>query len=217
MKERPIIFNTESVRAILEGRKTQTRRVIKPQPEGDRRIVQLYEKDWWGFSPIEDWQTTIDIRCPYGKPGDRLWVKEKHIIDVDRQCAILADGTEVFKTGEVIEKFCNTNSINFRSPRFMPRWASRITLEITDVRVERIQDIDEHDILAEGIIPPRCVGMFAEDEFLEIIHDSFITWWDSMNAKCGYGYENNPWVWVIEFKKVKQIREDNYEDGSTKV
>lgn len=193
MRERPIIFSGEMVRAILEGRKTQTRRVVKPQPPLDE----------WGVS--KPWQTDAfevngrDYRCPYGLPGDRLWVRETFspdYFDAQSRHAYRADWT--LESGEFVPEPKWTPSIH------MPRWASRITLEVTDVRVERVQDISNSDIYAEGILPPDPdePGPYDPDEGAR---SAFKDLWWSINAKRGYGWEKNPWVWVVEFKRVESI------------
>jgi len=195
-KERPIIFpSTEMVRAILEGRKTQTRRPIKPQPEGNRKITQLHEKDYWSFSPTEDWQTGIDIRCPYGQPGDILWVKETWAPAAwDENGKI----THIDYKADIPINAVDTNG--WRSPVFMPRWASRIKLKITDVRVERVQDISIKDILAEGI--GHIVDEIQFDtEYKTWLRNEFQKLWDSTYAKKGFEWDTNCWVWVIKFKR----------------
>ncbi len=141
MKERPIIFDAESVLAILEGRKTQTRRVVKPG--------HLYEPTDEGVDIL--WATG-QIRCPYGEPGDGLWVKEAW------------------------------------------RVASRILLRIKGVRVERLQDITPADCEAEGYPDD---GSPSWEHYAE----RFSLAWDELNAKRGYPFSSNPWVWVIGFEE----------------
>ena len=172
MKERPIIFNTEMVKAILEGRKTQTRRVIKPQPSG---IILVWE------------------HCPYGQVGDRLWVRETWNAGHDGQslpvfkAGLSADLTKELEADELWS--------GWKPSIHMPRWASRITLEITEIRVERLQEITEEDAKAEGCVKQIKDGLI----FDSAIHE--YSWlWDSLNAK--YPWESNPWVWVISFKGV---------------
>ena len=175
MKERPILFNGEMVRATLDGRKTQTRRAIKPQP------------GFQGNTPIEC------IHCPYGDPGDRLWVRETW-----------AKGPQNHGWGEVIYKatfgammkpVCE-GFTKWKSPRFMPRKYSRITLEVTGVRVERLQDITHRDALAEGVSYDVSKSDGAPLKRFQVL-------WDSNNAKGGFGWDDNPWVWVIEFKAIQ--------------
>lgn len=162
MKERPIIMGADSVRAILEGRKTQTRRVINPRK-------------------------SVMERCPYGKVGDRLWVRETFKI---------ADSVTVNGIAPVLYKadcsgFALANIDRWESPMFMPRKLSRITLEITDIRVERVQDITAQEAIAEGV----------RDEYEPI--SMYRELWQKLNAKRGYPWEKNPWVWVISFKVVQ--------------
>lgn len=188
MKERPIIFNTEMVKAILEGRKTQTRRPIKPQPEyleygsiySNKAEYRWSFKDH-DFSNIE----SIIPFAPLGKLGDFLWVRETFS---DQSSPIGKDKFIVYKATEVEPDLFEgmwTPSIH------MPRWASRITLEITDVRVEHVQDIDETDADCEGVEKLEC------DTYTE----SFKKLWDSIYNN----WDDNPWVWVYEFK-IKELK-----------
>ncbi len=190
MKERPIIFSGEMVRAILERRKTQTRRVIKPQP--------LSEISYRDYCAVVDGKK---IFCPYGQPGDRLWVKETlHRFDIDLHStmigatydadltAVIGQGPQGSWCGRALGwpwKHDTLPSIH------MPRWASRITLEITGVKVERLQDITVGDAINEGF------GRYG------FPIDGFEMIWDRLNAKRGYVWDVNPWVWVIEFKKIE--------------
>jgi hypothetical protein len=197
MKERPIIFSGEMVRAILDGRKTQTRRVIKnvpaillypqiqdagvPIPE----LIEAYKKAWLGA-------------CPYGHPGDRLWVRENIRRGKEGNLAFYAaDEGLVTKNGECVRWIFNEPHV---PSIHMPRWASRITLEITDVRVERLKNITNNDALAEGVPDIRDkINNFD-------MRDCFAPFWDSLNAKRGFGWDVNPWVWVISFKRIEQGR-----------
>lgn len=177
VEEHPIIFSTESVRAIREDKKTMTRRVMKPQPE--------LGKPWTGY-------------CPYGQAGDRLWVKENFWIE---------DWLSIpLKKLQPIEYDAdgNTNSLEDYtkiSSRYMPRWASRILLEITELRVERLQDIIEEEAIAEGIhvVDNTNGGMYSSPNYPDIHRDIFIGLWDSLNAKRGYPWKVNPWCWCISF------------------
>ena len=202
MKEHPIIFSTDMVRAILEGRKTQTRRVIKPQPkieiEGQLRTSQET------INNAVSHFTKIVLKCPYGQVGQRLWVREPWYPNP-------ATCTPIYKANYPFEKKPQVWSADakWKSSVFMPRWASRINLEITGLRVERLQEITEEDAVAEGI--EEWQGMFREydkpDSNPGWARDpilSYQTLWDSLNAKRGYGWETNPWVWVIEFRYEKQ-------------
>jgi hypothetical protein len=214
MKERPIIMGAESVRAILEGRKTQTRRVVKPQPKFIGEPNVPFKTD--------DANPRGIIDCPYGKVGDRLWVRENwgvvsHTFDenenicdwkpnrpatpiqelkfgtgyYDGHVIYEADGGFEWNAGD--DCSIETKS-DWKSSMFMPRSASRITLEITDIRVERLQDITEEDALKEGF---HNYG--TEVDTL----DAFCEAWQKLNVKRGYPWELNPWVWVLTFKVVQ--------------
>jgi hypothetical protein len=188
MKERPIIMGAESVRAILEGRKTQSRRVIKPQPKFIGAPNVPFKTD--------DANPKGIINCPYGKVGDRLWVRETVFFETFHQqsdAELERDGFNP-NIGVWVYRADNhdypTITANWTSPLFMPRIASRITLEITDIRVERVQDITEEDAIAEGV---ESFNIVASYSYL----------WDSLNAKRGYPWESNPWVWVVTFEVVR--------------
>ena len=182
VKKRPIIFNTEMVQAILDGRKTQTRRVIKNPEKLEGLMLSGEEENW----------------CPYGKIGDRLWVRETwaNILELSPEKNLVYKATD-WKGWLEYE----VEPIKWSSPLFMPRWASRITLEITNIRVERLQDITEEDAEAEGISWSHSGGPFDNPEIIGAI-ENFAYFWDSLNAKRGYPWDSNPWVWVIEFKKI---------------
>jgi len=221
MKERPIVMTGSSVRAILEDQKLQTRRVMKPQP--------YFSHDNWWFEKKgmvyalpngKEFCTPAlgiwDV-CPYGRAGDRLWVKETwrvvNTFDGLRPSEISSQFAEG-RTASVWYKYpvwmCNDKEYEkkfqgrWRSARFMPRWASRILLEITDIRVERVQDITEQDAIAEGFEKSYYYKPLSSSrEVLNYARDSFGEGWDSINEKRGFGWDVNPWVWVIEFKVVE--------------
>lgn len=194
MKERPIILNAGMVRAVLDGRKTQTRRIIKVQPHAGVRDSVFVE------SGLEDGHGK-QLVCPFGAVGDRLWVRET--FRVHSRATDVA--TLVYKASEQqswtqqthrvpIEK-CNKPAVvdTWTPSIHMPRWASRITLEITDVRVERLQNISGEDARSEGFAYENSHVLGDIDEFSRV--------WTSI-----YGAESwqaNPWVWVIEFKRVE--------------
>ncbi len=240
MKERPILFSAPMVRAILDSTKTQTRRVLRPQPPGSTTDVMTWHHPdderkgahfWsWGPDPANPGRDYIQpdwaVPCPYGEPGDRLWVREKwRIGSWDDGCGFWIDYRDgprkervecndvdlayrlIEQTGEDLRR-CNFQPTNgtmyewkpgqsplrWRPSIHMPRWASRITLEITAVRVERLQDISEADALAEGVsaimdemrrATPRC---------------DFQALWQSINGPDSW--DANPWVFVIEFQRV---------------
>ena len=216
VRERPILFSGPMVRAILDGRKTQTRRVVTAQPPKDATFAGYLAAGanetgfyWCDGDPrdIDGW-TILNapmFRCPYGVPGDRLWV----LLGIDDWRGAIrfeADGSERFVyqcdapedvgmwPGSRIRKYEGRK----RPAIFMPRWASRITLEITDVRVQRIQDISEEDAAAEGARDASVHGDWDRS-----YRKGFSQLWDSINAKRGFGWEINPWVWGLSFKRLQ--------------
>lgn len=200
MKERPIIFNAHSVQAILAGEKTQTRRVVKPQPAGND-----FGKAF-GYPPGSYTDNSGDLwPCPYGAPGDRLWVREAWAdlrgmgfgYNVEYKAnGLTADGNEDSDVKRIREDY----GVRYRSPIFMPRWASRINLLVTAVRVERLQDITEADAIAEGVQAP-VTGSSEWGEPAEAVYE-FMRLWDAMHAKRGYSWESNPYVWAVTFERV---------------
>jgi hypothetical protein len=192
MTEHPILFAGAMVRAILEGRKTQSRRVVKPQPKLHSGQEEVVSAAWEaGF---------IDVKCPYGKPGDRLWVRETF--------SAYAPSGQIgnWKTGKNVTYVYRAASENADVARwypsiFLPRIASRITLEITNIRVERLQEISSADIQAEGILPKDYPNGTYISEF-DWERRLWAEGWNALSAKRGYSWESNPFVWVIEFKKV---------------
>jgi len=199
MKEYPILFNGEMVRAILDGRKTMTRRVLKPQPEpcGDGILRPLITE------------------CPYGYIGDKLWVREtfvhyKNFKIPEMKHVTFPDGGQAFRTGLPYIPSLENRPVNpewFKSKAYkvhpsihMPRWASRITLEITSVRVERLQEIMAPDCIYEGVVKTLTEENNPKPRNGHLIKRMFRDLWDSMNQK--HPWESNPWVWVIKFKKV---------------
>jgi hypothetical protein len=191
MKERPILFSAPMVRAILDGKKWMTRRVVKPQPA--RQVYQIDHTEY--FAPGEYSDPDVpdydaEVRCPYGRPGDRLWVRETW------RCA---DYGRRHQAQGMVHYRADAESMGaWRPSIFMPRWASRLTLEVTGVRVERIQNISLDDMRAEGVRPNNEASLL----WRETLTENFRTLWDDINAKRGYSWQANPWVWVIEFKRV---------------
>ena len=183
-RERPIILNSEMVRAVLEGKKTQTRRPIKPQPDADG-LARLAGQWVWNDTDAREY------RCPFGHPGDYLWVKETFATGIPgcpSGVTYRADHIDPNGDGPA-------NPIKWRPSIHMPRWASRITLEIINVRVEQVQEISEDDAKAEGILmnDPDAIlysGMFAH-------------LWNTIYHKRGFGWDANPWIWVIHFRVVE--------------
>ncbi len=247
MKERPIRFTTEMVRAILEGRSTQTRRVINPQPPESATEVFYWSrpkgKPPEGYAESGCWcwypgGLKFVAKCPYGEVGDRMWVKEiwrvgawdedEGVIAVDykaddycrrewlevpdpeyfnklwiessddaARAGLITDaeGRYRWKPGEAPTRW--------RSARFMPRFVARILLEITNIRVERLQDIGSEDIHAEGI---DRWDDYKGGKHISVYQSRgrFRALWDSINARRGYGWDTNPYVWVVEFRRVNE-------------
>lgn len=200
MNERPILFNGEMVRAILDGRKTQTRRVVRPTVSAC--TVGYYCGPNGDITPVnvqEDGDPWYDIPSPFGQIGDRLWVRETCFIH-NKPNEREPNGTVYYAAdiGPGGPGSKPTPSIH------MPRWASRITLEITAVRVERLQDISEADAKAEG---PDWMGLgpYTSADELETPRDGFSRLWDSF-AKPGEKWKDNPWVWVYKFKKLEESK-----------
>ena len=204
MRERPILFSAPMVRAILAGRKTQTRRVAKP-----RRKPSLLELGAWSDAYVTDPgnRKLLMRECPFGDVDDRLWVRETW-----RQSYFTTTD------GEVVEgrfRYRATDpadgvAAGWRPSIHMPRSASRITLEVTGVRVERLQDISESDAISEGVRQLRdgseCwVGREGPGSLVTpwpTARDAFRDLWQSINGLGSWG--SNPWVWVVEFKRVGQ-------------
>lgn len=208
MKERGMIFNAEMVRAILDGRKTQTRRPVK-FPVHDKNLgCELAGNELAGELSAGNY-----LNSAFGKPGDRIWVRETFCPVDDTQY-----GGEKWVDYRATPKFeashpagwdsapNDAEALKWRPSIHMPRWASRILLEITDVRVERLNAISEEDARAEGIIDGGCLNC-GEPEPCGCANpepdatDAFAYLWQSI-----YGQESwnaNPWVWVISFKRVE--------------
>jgi hypothetical protein len=214
MKERPILFSGEMVRAILDGRKTETRRVVLPQPmpalNGKYKPSDpvLCSDGIWRFMCGAVSYDHNDVRCPFGLVGDRLWVREAfagpaHIGDGDQ--GVVGFGIEYRADGAfrpygdcACEGSCSGVRIvhPWKPSIHMPRWASRISLEVTGVRVEQVQQISASGVRGEGRVP--LVGEDARQHWEHF--------WNLLNAKRGYGWDVNPWVWVIEFRRVEEQR-----------
>jgi len=219
VRERPILFSGPMVRAILDRRKTQTRRVIEPQPydgplPGGKYLASapfIDTNDEWHFMRGVVSRGEDDLgKCRYGKPGDRLWVRETHALDPYDRIVYRADRAAQYvqdfafggmgRFGHMFWLGSDYEPDRWRPSIHMPRWASRLTLEITDVRVERVQDISIADIEREGYdCGPWPKSRAPEKSARERFSDS----WDALNAKRGYGWNANPWVWCLTFKVVQ--------------
>lgn len=232
MRELPLLMNGAMVRAVLEGRKTVTRRVVKPQPRaGTTHYAPNWRKNFIDghFMPMagayvngggsgEAWSDAA-IRCPYGEVGDRLWVKEAWRVpasldvfsgsDIAEKCMAAgyrspwapirfeADGA--LNSAKDWREFGSTPGEatpgRYRNARFMPRWASRITLEVAAVRVERLQNVDQQQAMAEGI---DGEALFRAQGYAPL---AFERLWESINGAGSWA--TNPWVWVVEFRRVE--------------
>ena len=219
MKERPILFNGPMVRAIIDGTKTQTRQIVKPQPYGDAVTHDNARVTWFGYHLG---LTDDGFVCPYGVPGDRLWVREtwRPVMEAWRTFVeyradegrlgrdVIAsvgpwtknvDRCAVETVGKVALRFSghlkSRHSEQWHPSGHMPRWASRLTLEVTEVRVERLQAISEADARAEGVSPQTWdayAGLGGAAVYAAL--------WDEINGAGAWA--QNPWVWVVGFKRV---------------
>lgn len=233
MKERPILFSGPMVRALLDGSKTQTRRVVKPQPIADARFVGGYYVP--GPKLTENSKISVEapyvhLACPYGQPGDRLWVREsgamhallapedplqpmlfRHDVPTTESLGdywvqrTRAPGAS-YSTECTREQFLRHSSAKVVPSIHMPRWASRITLEITSVRVERLQEISSRDAIAEGIEACPIGGEWrnyldsAPNRDALTPRVSFRSLWESINGPGSW--DADPWVWVVEFRRL---------------
>lgn len=222
MKEHPILFSGPMVRAILEGRKTMTRRVINPQGNiqpGCWDACRFQYSDtgysgpgWYCWDEGCEDDGSHFVRCPHGQRGDRLWVRETFAHDQCNQEIWYKAGQ--VGTGNTWITGSPPKGEKMRPSIHMPRWASRILLEIVSVRVERVQDISEHDARQEGAEAKNVFDLKNAPASLTgwrpglIISSSprfrhgFYELWESINARRGFGWDANPWVWVIEFERI---------------
>lgn len=194
-RERPILFSGPMVRAILAGRKSVTRRVVphlRHDPDRARLLGVHGDVASFGDS-IPDDPCSIEIRCPFGAPGDRLWVREAWAITGHDLITYRSDGITRRVPVDLEAEYAKP--LRWRPSIFLPRWGSRLSLEVTDVRAERLQEIDEHDAIAEG------VDGWVTDTRCETARDGFRVGWDLLNGKRA-PWESNPWVWVVSFRRV---------------
>ena len=231
-RERPILLSTPLVRAVLSGEKTQTRRLVKNTDEKTSRIYWAENIETVPRGKYTGWVRECDaplalpMSCPFGVPGDRLWVRETWYDDN----ALRKQEPTPTGPDKYIEYRASHNCLaweagcpcrddngrrSWRPSLHMPRWASRLTLEITDVRVERVQQISERDANAEGV--EELDGLLDEVELCRMAKDIggcaedartwFAVLWDSIyGQKPGIAWRDNPWVWVIDFK-TRPLRE----------
>jgi hypothetical protein len=220
-KERPIIFSGPMVRAILKGNKTQTRRVVKKQRDMEFDAADPYYGPYWLSYATEAEGEDAKVRCPYGKPGDRLWVREAFIHEPAEYCleASVSIPCRPATTWYRADITGDTRGVGWKPSIYMPRWASRITLEITGIRVERLQQISREDAQAEGI--ERVGGNYSCSPWRNYMlqpmaptvlnssdpRHSFMTLWKSINSAGSW--DANPWVWVVEFRQVNPTSESD--------
>ena len=237
MSDRPIIFGAPMIRVLLAGRKTQTRRVLKPQPR--TAPIRQIDGRWMDGVQIDD---VRPLRIPYA-PGDRIWVREAFYLTDDGEAEAVVYAEDEVGVAEHRETIGRMQAnlhltdawaaphLRLRSPIHMPRWASRLTLNVTDVRVQRVQEISEEDALAEGVEPPeterydhdwkicrKCGGTGLHGAlgdrlgYVEVdcrdcdtCAKRYRALWDGINAKRGFGWDANPWVAAYSF----DVRQEN--------
>ena len=217
-KERPILFNGEMVRAILDGRKTQTRRVVKPQPEHGLQPCH-YSKTGWAksFAPNPSINgdsacTCIPVKCPFGSVGDRLRISEN--VKVKAFCedwySVMFDADNLYLERPcdvgLMQKIKDYKTGYLRGVHLSTAFARPTRLEITGVRVERLNDISERDAIAEGIelaprgIKPQRFKHYTSGQYTPLPRHSFESLWQSINGPASWAA--NPWVWVVSFKRI---------------
>lgn len=196
MKATPLLFTVDMIRALLDGRKTQTRRIVRRTDAG-RVKAPRSSRNWHLDDP------DAVKACPYGGPGDLIWVRETWGVLYQQFRNDRDEPTWYRASGDLESLPTWYPSIH------MPRWRSRLTLELTEVRLQRVQDISEQDAEAEGI---ECIGGnfscspwrdYSKEQrykFFSAPSASFRSLWDSINAKRGYSWDSNPWVWALTFK-----------------
>lgn len=208
-KERPILFNTEMVQAILEGRKTQTRRTKGLDKLNSDSLNYVYTHNsnegevtypaikynfapWYSFHPEKSNETTWVLQCPYGQVGDILWVRETW----------QQDGDDFFYRADDY-----INIVGWKPSIHMPKKACRLKLEIVSLTVERLQDISEKDSACEGVLRYHDTEFYvrygSENDWCANARASFAYLWESINGK--QSWDANPWVWRIEFKVVQHV------------
>lgn len=227
VKERPIIMTAHSVQQILAGVKTQTRRVLKPQPgEGWRHTGELIEiHNMAKENPLDhvmgmgfcNADGDEGYACPHGAPGERLWVKESwhpksnagYLNEDDGSITVIysADGARAYfdDCGGVMPDDWTLPAATKKgrplTPLFMPRWASRLMLEVTGLRVERLVEISPADVIAEGV---ECLPEEGTLSWATNCRDRFAMTWNAINGRRkGCAWRDNPWVWIVEFRRLE--------------
>lgn len=195
LKDKPILFNTEMVKAILNGNKTQTRRIIKPhpiQPEKGSYFDSFAGGPQWNWWSKDHRQYLGQIiKCPY-EIGQKLWIRETWFDEFKALYPQRKTKRIFHYKASVLDK----SVFKWKPSIFMPKEACRLWLEITNIRAEKLQNITPEDIIHEGCTIPRVTAKTC-------FRGDWIKLWNSINEKRGYSWESNPWVWVIEFKKIK--------------
>lgn len=212
MRERPILFSGAMVRALIDRSKTQTRRLVKPQPHLAVSSIEHVEGAEFRFCAPErvkqQYAHTFPLhrlRCPYGAPGDRLWVRETFALvpaTAYRASAGVNQTVNPSDTHEsAIYRACfdrASGGVVWKPSIHMPRWASRLTLKVTDVRVERLRDISEEDARAEGCHDSDGA---PTQELSGTARGAYALLWDEINGKTAK-WSSNPWVWAITFEVI---------------
>ena len=194
-RKRPILFSAPMVRALLDGSKTQTRRAIKPQPRRVDGGVPFGDAPAWAHAE----PGSAVMRCPYGKRGDRLWVRETWRVCGGREYEYQQDRSQaMYRATHQEDGFPLTwESYTWRPSIFMPRWASRITLQVTGVRVERLHGISRGDAMAEGCpFANMADGPDPRQWYAEL--------WGQINGPDAW--DANPWAWVVEFRRCPDLQ-----------
>lgn len=226
--EHPILFHGRSVRGILDGRKTQTRRLMKPQPEpvpDNATSAGTPEGYWWSchlahgkgtMLHLDEDEGAVLANSPYGRPGDHLWVRENHAYRAHHtpyEHGTLYMEVEYQADGEVIRpevptdydgSLSLTDDGTWRPNIHMPRWACRLLLTVEDIRVERLQAITPKDALAEGVRKEALEHAPSDPAYRhQDWVDAFADLWDETHSHQvdEYGWDQDPWVWVVEFSR----------------
>lgn len=214
MKERGILFSAPMIRALLAGTKTVTRRIVKDVPPKTSAWVVNPERDgkWW---PADGYDYVGDgIPCPFGAPGDRLWVREAwrtvESLDELSPAQLLESVPVHYEADRAVRGVFREPTGRYRHARFMPRWASRIMLEVVSVRVERLHEITEDDARREGVDISKPWKMLVNGEPGDVHffnhRDAFAHLWAAVNG--GESWRANPFVWRVEFKRLGAITAD---------